>query len=60
MKIKQASDKQHIINVFLSIIVGFGIYGLFKLANLAIESISLLIIILLLLIYFELLERRNK
>ncbi len=60
MKAKEKIDKRHIMNVFLSIIVGLGIYFIFTLAKLAMDSVSLLIIVLLLLIYFELLERRNK
>ncbi len=60
MKTKEKIDKKHVINVFLSIIIGLGIYVIFRLTNLAIESSSLLIVILLLLIYFELLDRGGK
>lgn len=60
MKAKGKIDKQHAINVFLSIIVGLVIYLIFKFANLAMESSSLLIVILLLFIYFELLNKQCK
>ena len=59
-KTKSRIEKKNLINIFLAILVGLGIYYLFKFSKASAETWFLLAVILLLLIYFELSDKNKK